>query len=51
MEEYLKYAENALAQAKKPADFKKRMLERFPGYAAAKVVDHQLRFLFPPKGR
>jgi glyoxylase-like metal-dependent hydrolase (beta-lactamase superfamily II) len=46
MLEYLDFAEDALKKASDAADFKRRVLERFPDYDGVKIVDHQLRFLF-----
>jgi hypothetical protein len=44
---YLDIAEPALADAKGAAEFRHFMIERFPNYGCVKVLDHQLRFLFP----
>jgi glyoxylase-like metal-dependent hydrolase (beta-lactamase superfamily II) len=46
MLEYLGFAEDALAKATDRADFKRRLLERFPGHGGVKIAEHQLRFLF-----
>ena len=43
---YLAFAEEALKAAADAADFKRRLLGRFPDYGGVKIVDHQLRFLF-----
>jgi glyoxylase-like metal-dependent hydrolase (beta-lactamase superfamily II) len=45
---YLDFAEEALHTAGTAGEFKQRILDRFPGYGCRKVLDHQLRFLFPP---
>jgi glyoxylase-like metal-dependent hydrolase (beta-lactamase superfamily II) len=45
---YLDFAEHALRNAPTAADFRQQLLDRFPDYACRKVLDHQLRFLFPP---
>ena len=47
MIDYLDFAENALKQSTTAAGFKQRILARFPDYGGRKVLDHQLRFLFP----
>jgi glyoxylase-like metal-dependent hydrolase (beta-lactamase superfamily II) len=44
---YLDYAEKELKSSASAPDFKRRILERFPDYGCRKVLDHQLRFLFP----
>jgi glyoxylase-like metal-dependent hydrolase (beta-lactamase superfamily II) len=44
---YLDFAEDALHQSATPNEFRQRLLDRFPGYGCRKVLDHQLRFLFP----
>jgi hypothetical protein len=44
---YLDVAEEALKGARAPSEFRKRMIGRFPNYGRLKVLDHQLRFLFP----
>lgn len=49
MIEYLDYAENALGTSSTGDEFRQRILARFPDYGCRKVLDHQLRFLFPPK--
>ena len=33
--------------ARAPSEFRERMIDRFPNYGGLKVLDHQLRFLFP----
>lgn len=45
---YLDVAEEALRMSRAAGDFKQRLLDRFPDYGCLKVLDHQLRFLFPP---
>jgi glyoxylase-like metal-dependent hydrolase (beta-lactamase superfamily II) len=47
MIEYLDFAENALQRSATAADFRQRMLERFPNHGCRKILDHELRFLFP----
>ena len=47
MIDYLDFEENALKQSTTAAEFKQRILARFPDYRGGKVLDHQLRFLFP----
>ncbi len=49
MSEYLNYAENALESSSTGNEFRQRILARFPDYGCRKVLDHQLRFLFPKK--
>ncbi len=44
---YLDAAEEALKAARAPLEFRERMIDRFPNYGGLKVLDHQLRFLFP----
>jgi glyoxylase-like metal-dependent hydrolase (beta-lactamase superfamily II) len=44
---YLDVAEEALKAARAPSEFRERMIDRFPNYGGLKVLDHQLRFLFP----
>ena len=46
MIDYLSFAEGALELSATAAEFKQRLLERYPHYAGSKVLDHQLRFLF-----
>jgi glyoxylase-like metal-dependent hydrolase (beta-lactamase superfamily II) len=46
MIEYLDFAEDALNQSATAAEFKQRILKRYPDYGCGKVLDHQLRFLF-----
>jgi len=49
MLEYLDFAEAALAQSPTAEEFKGRMLARFPDHGCRKVLEHELRFLFPVK--
>lgn len=44
---YLDVAEEALRRSRTADEFKRRLLNRFPDYGCLKVLDHQLRFLFP----
>jgi glyoxylase-like metal-dependent hydrolase (beta-lactamase superfamily II) len=44
---YLDFAEGELATSATASEFKRRMLQRYPDYGCLKVLDHQLRFLFP----
>jgi glyoxylase-like metal-dependent hydrolase (beta-lactamase superfamily II) len=44
---YLDFAEEALRTARAPSEFCERMIDRFPDYGGLRVLDHQLRFLFP----
>jgi glyoxylase-like metal-dependent hydrolase (beta-lactamase superfamily II) len=46
---YLDFAQNALAQSNIATEFKQRLLERFPSHGCRKILDHELRFLFPQK--
>jgi glyoxylase-like metal-dependent hydrolase (beta-lactamase superfamily II) len=46
MREYIDFAEDALAKSPERADFRRRLLERFPDHGGVKIADHQLRFLF-----
>lgn len=46
MLDYIDFAEDALAKASDSADFRRRLLERFPKHGGVAVADHQLRFLF-----
>ncbi len=45
---YLDFAEEALQDSADGGEFKRRLLDRFPSHGCHKVLDHQLRFLFPP---
>jgi hypothetical protein len=47
MIEYLDFAEDALATSAGALEFKQRMLRRYPNFGCLKVLEHQLRFLFP----
>jgi len=47
MIDYPDFAESALKQPTTAAEFKQRILARYPDYGGGKVLDHQLRFLFP----
>jgi glyoxylase-like metal-dependent hydrolase (beta-lactamase superfamily II) len=47
MVDYLAFAETALATSQDSTDFKRQLLDRFPDHGARKIVDHQMRFLFP----
>jgi glyoxylase-like metal-dependent hydrolase (beta-lactamase superfamily II) len=47
MTEYLDFAENALRSAGNANRFKEQLLSRFADYGGLKILDHQLRFLFP----
>jgi hypothetical protein len=44
---YLDVAEETLKTARAPSEFREQMVDRFPDYGGVKVLDHQLRFLFP----
>jgi glyoxylase-like metal-dependent hydrolase (beta-lactamase superfamily II) len=44
---YLDVAEEALEAARSPSEFRERMIDHFPSNGGVKVLDHQLRFLFP----
>jgi glyoxylase-like metal-dependent hydrolase (beta-lactamase superfamily II) len=46
---YLDVAEEVLKAARAPSEFREHMIDRFPDYGGLKVLDHQLRFLFPEK--
>ena len=46
MIEYIDFAEKALNQSATGAEFKQRIVERYPDYGCSKVLEHQLRFLF-----
>jgi hypothetical protein len=47
MIDYLDFAEDALATTATAPEFRQQMISRYPGYGCLKVLDHQLRFLFP----
>jgi hypothetical protein len=49
MIEYLDFAQSALAQSNTAAELKRRLLDRFPSHGCRKILDHELRFLFPQK--
>jgi glyoxylase-like metal-dependent hydrolase (beta-lactamase superfamily II) len=44
---YFDVAEETLTAARAPSEFRERMIAGFPDYGGLKVLDHQLRFLFP----
>jgi len=44
---YLDFAEEALQTSRTAGEFRERLVRRFPDYGCMKVLDHQLRFLFP----
>jgi glyoxylase-like metal-dependent hydrolase (beta-lactamase superfamily II) len=44
---YLDVAEEALDVTRSPSKFREHMSDRFPNYGGLRVLDHQLRFLFP----
>jgi glyoxylase-like metal-dependent hydrolase (beta-lactamase superfamily II) len=44
---YLDAAEQTLEETQQSPAFRAGMIQRFPDYAGLKVLDHQLRFLFP----
>jgi glyoxylase-like metal-dependent hydrolase (beta-lactamase superfamily II) len=46
---YLDFAEAVLRESATSADFRGRLLGRFPEYGCRKVLEHQMRFLFPRK--
>jgi glyoxylase-like metal-dependent hydrolase (beta-lactamase superfamily II) len=47
MMDYLDFAEGALAESATATQFKQLLLRRYPDHGCGKVLDHQLRFLFP----
>jgi glyoxylase-like metal-dependent hydrolase (beta-lactamase superfamily II) len=49
MLEYLDFAEETLAAATTAVEFKERMRNRFPAHGCYKILEHELRFLFPAK--
>jgi glyoxylase-like metal-dependent hydrolase (beta-lactamase superfamily II) len=49
MARYLSVARAALAQASGPADFKQRLIAAFPEFSGRALLDHEMRFLFPPR--
>jgi glyoxylase-like metal-dependent hydrolase (beta-lactamase superfamily II) len=46
MIDYLVFAEGAFQRSATAAEFKRRIVERYPRHGGARVIDHQLRFLF-----
>lgn len=44
---YLDFAEAGLKTSQSASEFRERLAERFPKHGCLKVLDHQLRFLFP----
>lgn len=44
--DYLEFAEGALSDSKSAAEFRAKLVDRFPDYQVLKVLDHQMRFLF-----
>jgi glyoxylase-like metal-dependent hydrolase (beta-lactamase superfamily II) len=49
MRHYLAVAREALSQAVDPADLKHRLIAAFPDFDGHALLDHQMRFLFPPR--
>jgi glyoxylase-like metal-dependent hydrolase (beta-lactamase superfamily II) len=49
MLDYLAKAQDALAVAHNGVDLKARLIAAFPNYSGRVLLDHQQRFLFPPK--
>jgi glyoxylase-like metal-dependent hydrolase (beta-lactamase superfamily II) len=49
MLDYLAKARDALAVAHNGADLKARLIAAFPNFGGRVLLDHQQRFLFPPK--
>lgn len=46
---YLSFAKRLLTDVRDPAIFKSRIVSAFPNYAGRVLLDHEARFLFPPK--
>ncbi len=46
---YLSNAKRLLAETTDAAIFKSRIVSAFPNYAGRVLIDHEARFLFPPK--
>ncbi len=46
---YLSFAKRLLTDVRDPAIFKSRIVSAFPNYGGRVVLDHEARFLFPPK--
>jgi glyoxylase-like metal-dependent hydrolase (beta-lactamase superfamily II) len=46
---YLSFAKRLLGEVRDPAIFKSRIVSAFPNYAGRVLLDHESRFLFPPK--
>jgi glyoxylase-like metal-dependent hydrolase (beta-lactamase superfamily II) len=44
---YLDFAESALKVSRSAAEFRDRLIGQFPAHGCHKVLDHQMRFLFP----
>jgi glyoxylase-like metal-dependent hydrolase (beta-lactamase superfamily II) len=51
MRHYLSAAQEALSQADDPADLKCRLIAAFPDSEGHALLDHQMRFLFPPRNQ
>src|SRR5262249_12547419 len=49
MRGYLDFAGTAFKASADRTDLKRRLLERFPNHGARNIIDHQMRFLFPPQ--
>jgi glyoxylase-like metal-dependent hydrolase (beta-lactamase superfamily II) len=49
MRHYLSVARDALSHADEPADLKRRLIAAFPDFEGNALLDHQMRFLFPPR--
>jgi glyoxylase-like metal-dependent hydrolase (beta-lactamase superfamily II) len=45
---YLDFAESALKASRSGEEFRGRLIDQFPDHGCHKVLNHQLRFLFPP---
>jgi glyoxylase-like metal-dependent hydrolase (beta-lactamase superfamily II) len=46
---YLSFTKRLLQDVRDPAIFKSRLVSAFPNYAGRVLLDHESRFLFPPK--
>ncbi len=46
---YLSFTKRLLQDVRDPAIFKSRLVSAFPNYAGRTLLDHESRFLFPPK--
>jgi hypothetical protein len=49
MQNYLSTARNLLSNASNGDDLKARLIAAYPDFGGRALLDHQKRFLFPPR--